>query len=93
MAKANKDFFILYSGSAMYKLLKRSGGMKLHIDPFRDRHSVCVDLPYWQGTLVGIDISLSQKNEFTELLEFIRETYIKAIGEQKKAKFKKPKFI
>lgn len=96
IAKVSKDFFMLYSGNAMYKQLKSGADAKriiLHIDPFKDRHSICDDLPYWQGTAVGIDISLGQKREFSELLDFMRNTYIKAISEQKKAKYKKARFI
>lgn len=95
IAKVSRDFFIIYSGNAMYKLLK--GGAKtktiLYVDPFRDRHSKGDDFPYWQGVAVGIDISLKQRQEFSQLLDFMRDVYIKAINEQKKAKYKKAKFI
>ena len=96
IAKVSRDFFVLYSGNAMYKLLKSGAGKKrtiLHIDPFKDRHSKSCDLPYWKGVAVGIDISLKQKPEFSQLLDFITETYINAINEQKKSKYKKAKFI
>jgi hypothetical protein len=80
----------------MYKLLKSEASKKrtiLHVDPFKDRHSKSCDLPYWKGVAVGIDISLKQKPEFSQLLDFITETYINAIKEQKKSKYKKAKFI
>lgn len=93
IAKSARNFFILYSGNAMYKLLKSRGGPKLYVDPLKDRHSLNNDLPYWQGVVVGIDISLGQKQEFTELLDFMRNVYVKAISEQKKVKYKKARFI
>lgn len=93
IAKASRDFFMLYSGNAMYKLLKSGANPKLYIDPFKDRHSMDGDFPCWHGTVVGIDISLEQKQEFAELLDFMRSIYTKAINEQKKMKFKKPIFI
>ncbi|PIR17160.1 MAG: hypothetical protein COV46_05380 [Deltaproteobacteria bacterium CG11_big_fil_rev_8_21_14_0_20_49_13] len=93
IAKFAHDFFILYSGNAMYKLLKSGASSKLYIDPFRDRHSLSEGLPCWHGTVVGIDISLGQKQEFSQLLDFVRNVYLKAISEQKKAKHKKAKFI
>src|SRR3989344_791110 len=69
IANVNRDFFIIYSGNSMYKLLKsKPGHIRLHADPFMDRHSNEEDLPYWQGTLVGIDISLSATEEFSLLL-------------------------
>lgn len=96
IAKVNRDFFIIYSGSSMYKLLKRdidSKKIRLFADPFLDRHSKDDDYPYWQGTVVGIDISLTNNQEFSTLLELIRETYTKSVRERKKTKFKKPRFI
>jgi anti-sigma regulatory factor (Ser/Thr protein kinase) len=94
IAKVNKDFFVIYSGRAMYKLLKRTGTMiKLSADPFKDRHSIGDDFPCWQGTVVGVDLSLSQTHDFTMLLDMIREAYSKSIRDRKKEKYKKPKFI
>ncbi|MFH1874591.1 MAG: ATP-binding protein [Pseudomonadota bacterium] len=96
IAKVSRDFFMIYSGNAMYKLLKSkatSSRVNLNIDPFKDSHSKNSDFPYWQGAAVGIDISLEQKQTFLELLESLRKTYSKAISEQKTKKYKRPKFI
>ncbi|MBU1119271.1 ATP-binding protein [Patescibacteria group bacterium] len=94
IATVNRDFFMLYSGEAMFKLLKRKGErIQLHADPFKDRCSSKKTLPFWQGTVVGIDISLDTTQEFSMLLDLISQTYKGAIKERKKAKYKKPKFI
>ncbi len=96
IAKVNRDFFMIYSGNAMYKLLKSTSAAKrirLCSDPFKDRHSKKDDFPYWQGTAVGIDISLDDRPEFSLLLDFIRDTYVRVIKEQKKSKYKKARFI
>ncbi len=94
IASVNRDFFMIYSGSGMYKLLKRPGEkIKLYPDPFKDKHSKEGQLPYWKGTAVGIDISLEQTKEFGILLDFIWQTYKQAIHERKKAKYKKARFI
>ena len=95
IANVNRDFFMMYSGNGMYKLLKRpqNSRIKLHADPFKDKHSKKINLPYWQGTVVGIDISLDQTEEFSFILNFIWETYKEAIAERKKEKYRKPKFI
>lgn len=96
IANVNRDFFMIYSGNSMYKLLKSSAAKKriiLHADPFEDRNSRGEDFPYWQGTVVGIDISLDATREFTILLDLIRDTYSKAVRERKKLKYRKAKFI
>lgn len=93
IASVNKDFFVVYSGNAMYKLLKRRGQrVTLKADPFDDRHSKRNDLPFWKGTAVGIDMSLDTTHEFSLLLKLINKTFNEAIRERKKARYKKPKF-
>ena len=85
---------MMYSGNAMYKLLKQTGKkIKLHANPFEDRHSKRTDLPLWSGTVVGIDMILDTTQEFSFLLKLINETYNEAIRARKKAKYKKSQFI
>jgi anti-sigma regulatory factor (Ser/Thr protein kinase) len=95
IAKVNKDFFAIYSGKALYKLLKTQHGkdVRLYGDPFRDKHSAGEDFPYWQGTAVGVDISLDKRAEFSALLKLIRDTYSKTVKERRKAIYKKARFI
>ena len=96
IASVNRNFFVIYSGNAMYKLLKRPVNEKrisLRANPDIDKHSENNDLPYWHGTAVGIDISLDATSEFTALLDLIRDTYAEAIRERKRARYKKAKFV
>mgnify|MGYP001600271952 CR=1 FL=1 len=96
IAKVNRDFFMIYSGNAMYKLLKgKSGENQIHLyaDPFKDRYSSEENLPYWEGTVVGIDISLDATKEFSTLLNLISEIYVETVRERKKAKYRGPRFI
>ena len=95
IANVNRDFFVIYSGKGMYKLLKRRRNqkIKLYSDPFKDKHSKDDQLPYWQGTVVGVDITLDQTKEFGMILDFIWDTYKKAIEERKKEKYRKARFI
>ncbi len=95
IATRNRNFFVVYSGNAMYKLLKRkSNETKLFADPFHDRHSKVGDLPYWQGTVVGIDITLNATEEFTLLLDMIRAIYGEAIRERRRLRTNQaPKFV
>lgn len=94
IAKVNRNYFVIYSGNAMYKLLKAKGE-KAHLwtDPFRDRHSKREDLPYWQGTVVGVDISLGDNQTFSELLGTISQAFSKSIRERKKDYYRKARFI
>ncbi len=96
IAKVSRNFFVIYSGNAMYKLLRSSRATKnirLYSDPFDDRHSICNDLPSWRGTAVGIDIALEPRQEFSLLLDHIRKIYMNAISEQKKSRYRKARFI
>lgn len=95
IANVNRDFFIIYSGNGFYKLLKKPPSSRLHLnaDPFKDRHSKDDSLLFWQGTVVGVDITLDQTEEFSLLLDAIRKTYSAAVKERKKARHKKPRFI
>ncbi|MEK6969184.1 MAG: ATP-binding protein [Nanoarchaeota archaeon] len=96
IAQINREFFMIYSGNAMYKLLKNKPDLKritLQGNPFQDRHSKGEDYPNWQGTVVGVDISLDKTKEFTVLLDLIWDAYLKTIKERKKEKYRKPRFI
>jgi len=95
IASVNRDFFVIYSGRGFYKLLKRPAGsrIRLHADPFEDRHSKETDLPAWRGTIVGADITLDQTAEFSSLLDAVGNTYQAAVRDRVKARFKKARFI
>lgn len=94
IAHVNRDFFLVYSGKAMYKLLKRSveKNLSLQSDPLDDRHSKERELPHWNGTAVGIDMTLDDTEEFSVLLDLIRKTYSTSVRERRSGKYKKPKF-
>jgi len=95
IAKVNRDFFMIYSGNTMYKLLKSPSAreVKLNANPFEDRHSKNDDFPYWNGTAVGIDIALDNTEDFSILLDLIRKTYSTSVRERRRGKYKKPKFV
>jgi anti-sigma regulatory factor (Ser/Thr protein kinase) len=95
IASVNRDFFVVYSGRGFYKLLKKISRAKPHLNanPEKDRHSESNALPFWQGTVVGIDLSLDQTKEFSLLLDAIRQTYSNAVKERRKERYRKPRFI
>jgi anti-sigma regulatory factor (Ser/Thr protein kinase) len=92
IASINEDLLLIYSGSAMYKLLKNSR-KRLYADPDRDNHSEKTELPYWQGTVVGIDINLNSNEAFTTLLKLIQDTYSEAVKERRKERYRRAQFI
>jgi anti-sigma regulatory factor (Ser/Thr protein kinase) len=97
IAKITRSYFVIYSGSAEYTLLKHDKRIKglprLYADPNRDPHRKTNTAPSFQGTLVAVDISLDETHELNELLASIGEVYDKAIRERKRDKYRKPRFI
>lgn len=97
IAKITRNYFVIYSGSAEYTLLKhkkRIKGMpRLYADPIRDPHNSTNDAPSFQGTLVAVDISLEETPQFNDLLVSIGDVFDKAIRERKRGRYKEPRFI
>ena len=97
IAKIARNYFMIYSGTGVYKLLlrdKRSRNPRLTINPDDDRHSECDDAPFFQGTLVAIDLTLdSDLDEFDKLLTKIRDSYGAAIRLRRERKYKRFKFV
>jgi len=97
IAKITRNYFVIYSGSAEYTLLKYDKrvkyGPRLYADPNRDHHSETNSSPNFQGTLVAVDISLDETPEFNDLLGSIGEVYHQAIRERKREEYRRPKFI
>lgn len=92
IASLNRNFFVIYSGNAFYKLLRKKVAGRLDADPFDDKHSKGDTYPYWQGTVVGVDIDLGRTKEFSKLLDYLKDTYSKAIRERRESRHKLPRF-
>lgn len=97
MAMVARDYFIIYSGTGLYKLTKRDkrtqGLPRLRANPNEDKHAETNDSPNFPGTVVGIDISLDQTSEFASLLTVIRNAYTRAVQERRKQRYRRPRFI
>jgi anti-sigma regulatory factor (Ser/Thr protein kinase) len=95
MAKISRDSFLLYSGSSFFKLYKtpNSEYVNLFADPAWDRGTFKKNLPAWQGTAVGINISLDLNQDFKNLLEMIGNAYQLNIKKANRDKYKRPQFI
>lgn len=93
IASASRNLFVVYSGSAMFKLLKAAKEQSaLLSDPAADRATRETSLPSWPGTAVGIDVSVGTHAEFSQLLGEIRKAYHLDVRNQKKAKYRRPRF-
>lgn len=97
IAKITRNYFVIYSGTGRHTLLKHPKRLKgiprLYADPTRDPHSQTNNAPYFPGTLVAVDLSLDETNEFNTLLSTIGEIYDQSIRQRKRSKYKEPKFI
>jgi anti-sigma regulatory factor (Ser/Thr protein kinase) len=94
IAKLSHNFLVLYSGTAMYKLLKTPVAQKtlLYAEPRTDRHRLLGDLPDWKGTVVGIDISVTEDQSFGALLDIIRKSYSLDVKKRKRDYFRSIRF-
>jgi anti-sigma regulatory factor (Ser/Thr protein kinase) len=96
IAQVARNYFVVYSGKGIYELLlhdKRIKNPRLHPNPNDDRHSDRNNAPHFHGTLVAIDITLdSDTDDFEKLMSDIRESYVRAVRERKKIRFREPRF-
>ena len=97
IAKVARNYFMVYSGSGIYKLLfrdKRFENPRLTLNPEEEHHTERSDAPYLQGTLVAIDLTLdSDIAEFSELLAKIRDNYGSAVRQRKKQQYRRFRFV
>lgn len=86
IAKAAGTQFAIYSGSACYKLSQRrkSETTVFYGDPMQDRHNLYRQLPYWQGTVIAVEIGLETTEAFDDVLEQIRKTFYENKVRQKR---------
>lgn len=94
IACASRNFFIAYSGDALFKLRRTPSGQTpvIQADPDKDIATRDVGLPPWQGTVMGIDIGIEAHKTFATLLKEIRGAYHLQVREGRKAKYRRPRF-
>ena len=96
LARMTRHYFVIYSGTALYKLLKydkRTLRARIHSDPFDDKHKITQNLPNFSGTLIGIDIALDNAENFNLLMEDIKKSFSQTIRERKQRQYRKVRFI
>lgn len=94
IAQATHNHFLIYSGSAYYKLKYRKNQMfkDFNPKPFDDFCSIKENLPYFPGTVVGIDINIKDDKAFNNLIEKIGTAYRLGVKKESKDYYKKIKF-
>lgn len=95
IAKVSRDFFLIYSGNSFFKLHKTNSKkeVELFAQPRLDKANFKSDLPNWQGTAVGIDISMDLNQDFQSLLGMIRKAYSLDVKRANRDNYRKPKFL
>ena len=93
IAALGRNIFVLASGANAFKLLpgRESKQLKLFPDPMEDSHRF-LDIPRWQDTVVGIDVSVREDVEFAKLLSEIRKAYKIDVSKSRKDYYKKIRF-
>lgn len=94
IAALSRNYFLIYTGDAAYKLMKTREGdtLTLYADPRLDRHRLMTDVPQWPGTVVGIDINVQEGQNFADLLDEIGSAYSIDVKAKKKAYYKRARF-
>ena len=94
LACATRNFFVAYSGDGFFKLRTspKTDETPLYVDPSDDKSTTHTGLPSWQGTVVGIDISIPRSQTFRELMEIVNAVYRKDLRSKRKQSFRRPKF-
>ena len=95
IAQSTRNHFLIYSGDAYFKLNLTPSGRDIHFsaDPEGDCHTTKDELPYFQGTLIGIDVIISDTRAFNALIEKIGSAYQLNVKQTKKDYYKKIRFI
>jgi anti-sigma regulatory factor (Ser/Thr protein kinase) len=95
IAQASRNFFVAYSDDGAFKLLKTPGKATPQItaDPTTDRARRLEGLPAWPGTAMGIDVSVAAHETFQDLLVDIRKAYDLDVRIQKRASYRKARFV
>lgn len=94
IAQSTRNHFLIYSGDAYFKLraTPKHDRITFNANP-RDDSSTCKsNLPFFPGTLVGIDMHIEDTAVFNELMDEIGDAYRISVNKMKKDYYKRIKF-
>ncbi len=94
IAQSTRNHFLVYSGDSYFKLKTTPPNEKIEFypDPRKDRASLKVGLPFFQGTLVGIDMYIEDSAAFNKLMDKIGDSYRLSVNKMKKDYYKRIRF-
>lgn len=94
IAQSTKNHFVLYSGSAYFKLkmTPKNKNICFNSDPTKDFCTIKGNLPYFGGTLIGIDINIEDNEAFNSLITDIGNAYTLSVKKDNKDYYKRIKF-
>lgn len=94
IAQSTKNHFLIYSGSSYFKLkhTPKNESIRFNPNPIEDYCTIKEDLPYFKGTLVGIDINIEDSEAFNNLITEIGNAYTLGVKKNQKNYSNKIKF-
>lgn len=94
IAQSTNNHFLIYSGNTYYKLRysKKKKVSTFNPNPFDDYCTIREDLPFFHGTLVGIDINIEDNQAFDNLIENIGNAYRVSVKKSQKDFYKRINF-
>jgi anti-sigma regulatory factor (Ser/Thr protein kinase) len=94
IAQSTRNHFLIYSGDSYFKLnlTRPNENIEFNPNPCDDHRTSRTDLPYFQGTLVGIDINITETEAFNNLIQKIGNAYQLSVKKSKKDFFRRINF-
>jgi anti-sigma regulatory factor (Ser/Thr protein kinase) len=94
IAQSTNNHFLLYSNDCFFKLLTSPKGQAItfNSDPLHDNAKIKTDLPFFHGTVVGIDINIDNNAAFNSLIGTIGVAYKNSVKKSQKDYYKRIRF-
>jgi anti-sigma regulatory factor (Ser/Thr protein kinase) len=94
IAKSTRNYFIVYSGTGYYKLRQtpKRQPVLLLTNPEEDIHTSKSEVPFFPGTLIGIDVQIDDSKIFNNLLMEIGKAYRIGVKKSRHDFYKRIKF-
>lgn len=95
IAQSTRNHLLIYSGDAYFKLKLTPKGKPLTFnpDPLNDYCTIKEHLPFFKGTLIGIDIHIEDNSTFNGLIKDIGDAYMAGVKKVKRDYSSRIKFI